>query len=491
MTATLESGKDTPVTLRTLPRWYQAMFSADLLERFGFYGLQAVLVLYAASPGGLGMDVTSAAALFGAWLAVTFTLSLPGGWLGDRVLGQRPAMLAGCGLGTVGLLFLAVPGGATGALGLCLLAVGGGLFKPNQQALVNRMFGGAKSREQGISLMFVATQVSALGAPVVAGFLGERVGWSAAFIACAVATALAGARIWFAATHFGDVGAHAVLPLDAEESRRALRRSTVYIGLPAVVVAVLVGVGVLGATALVSLAGLACLATAVTGYVRLYRSCELTAADRRRLRAFLAVFLGTAAFWTIVAHSGSLLNLFARDHVDRDVAGFLIPASWLQAVTPLLILLLAPVIAAVLPRLGRRNRVGVKFAIGLLLVGGGFVVMAVACVFAESGPVSPLWLVVVYLTAACGEVVIAAVAVAATADVLPPQFLGRMLGLFWLFAALGGAFGSGLVRLADVVAPPVYYVGLGALALAAGTAFVLCRERLSRALDTSPVKEKA
>ncbi|HKN54113.1 MAG TPA: oligopeptide:H+ symporter, partial [Amycolatopsis sp.] len=309
--------------------------------------------------------------------------------------------------------------------------------------------------------------------------------------ACAVATALAGARIWFAATHFGDVGAHAVLPLDAEESRRALRRSTVYIGLPAVVVAVLVGVGVLGATALVSLAGLACLATAVTGYVRLYRSCELTAADRRRLRAFLAVFLGTAAFWTIVAHSGSLLNLFARDHVDRDVAGFLIPASWLQAVTPLLILLLAPVIAAVLPRLGRRNRVGVKFAIGLLLVGGGFVVMAVACVFAESGPVSPLWLVVVYLTAACGEVVIAAVAVAATADVLPPQFLGRMLGLFWLFAALGGAFGSGLVRLADVVAPPVYYVGLGALALAAGTAFVLCRERLSRALDTSPVKEKA
>ena len=485
-TRTAESTEDAALSLRRLPKWYQAMFSADLLERFSFYGLQAVLVLYAAAPrsgGGLGLATTDAAALFGAWIAVAFTLSLPGGWLGDRVLGPRPAMLLGCGLSALGLLLLAVPGGTMGAIGLCVLAVGGGLFKPNQQALVNLMFGGAKSRESGISLMFVATQASALSAPLLVGILGERVSWGAAFVVCAVAVLLAGTRIWFAARHFGPVGSRAALPLNAEERIRVLRRTATYAGIPVAALAVLGAAGVLSATLLVSLAAVLCLAMTVGGYLRLYRNPELTGAERGRLRAFLWVLLGTTVFWAIVAHSGSLLNLFARDHVDRDVAGFFIPASWLQAVTPLLILVLAPVIAAVLPRIGRRNRVAVKFSLALGLVGGGFLVMAAATVAASSGQlVSPWWLVVVYLTSACGEVVIAAVAIAATADVLRPAYLGRMLGLFWLFAALGGAFGSGLVRLADVVAPPVYYLGLGTLALLVGAAFALSRRRLSAAL---------
>jgi len=477
---------DGPVSLWRMPRWYAAMFGADLLERFSFYGLQAVLVLYAAAPraeGGLGLPLTEAAALFGAWIGLTFTLALPGGWLGDRVLGQRPAMLIGCGLSALGLAVLAVPGGVTGAIGLCLLAVGGGLFKPNQQALVNLMFGGNRGRESGISLMFVATQVSALLAPLLIGVLGERVNWSLAFAACALAVLLAGARIAAASKYLGGTGAGAAQRLEPVERARVVRRGTLGVAVLAGALTALGVAGLLGAPLLAAGASLACLVCTIGGYLRLYRNPEHTPADRRRLRAFLAVLIGTTMFWIIVAHAGSLLNLFARDHVDRDVLGFVIPASWLQAVTPLLILLLAPAIAAVLPRIGRRNQVAVKFSLGLALVGAGFLVMALAATLAGGGRlVSPLWLVVVYLTSACGEVIIAAVAIAATADVLPPRFLSRMLGLFWLFAALGGALGSGLVRLADVIAPPAYYLGLGVLALLCGAAFALGRHRLSRAL---------
>jgi POT family proton-dependent oligopeptide transporter len=212
--------------------------------------------------------------------------------------------------------------------------------------------------------------------------------------------------------------------------------------------------------------------------------------DRRRLKAFLAVYLGATLFWMIIAHAASLLNLFARDHVDRHVFGLEIPASWLQGVTPMFILLLAPVIAVVLPRAGGRDRLGVKLGGGLVLVGLGFLVMSVATTLAESGTkVSPFWLIVVYLTHACGEVIVAAVTISAAAEVLPPGFMGRTLGMLWLFAGLGGGLGSGLVRLAEVIPEPVYYLGLGAAAAVCGVAFVVGRRALARGLATGTPAE--
>ncbi|SFP82342.1 peptide MFS transporter [Amycolatopsis rubida] len=477
---------DRTVSLRRMPRWYVTLFSSDLLERFGFYAMQAVLVLYAAAPasgGGLGLATADAAGLFGAWIGVMFVLSLPGGWLGDRVLGHRRAMIAGCVAAVLGYLCLAIPGGWTAAAGLSLVAIGGGMFKSNQNALTNLMFGGHRGRESGISLMYVGTQVSALLAPLVTGFLGERGNWPAAFAVAAVAMAVCGVLLAVTARQFAEVGTRPARPLDAPERRRALRRTgAVVVVLAAVLAGFAVG-GVLGVTAVLALSGLLSIVAPVVGYVLLYREKALGPGDRRRLRAFLAVFLGATLFWMIIAHSASLLNLFARDHIDRDVLGFTVPASWLQSATPVFILLLAPAVATVLPRIGERHNVAVKFSAGLLLVGTGFVVMAVAALIASDGSrLSPLWLVAVYLTHACGEVTIAAVSISAAADVLPRQFLGRTLGMLWLFAALGGGVGSVVVRLRDVVPEPGYYLGLGGLALVCGVVFALRRRTLTRAL---------
>jgi POT family proton-dependent oligopeptide transporter len=482
---------DHTVSLRRMPRWYVTLFSSDLLERFGFYAMQAVLVLYAAAPaaaGGLGLATTDAAALFGAWIGVMFVLSLPGGWLGDRVLGHRRAMIIGCVISVLGYLCLAVPEGWAAAVGLSMVAIGGGVFKPNQNALINLMFGGHRGRESGISLMYVGIQVSALLAPLVTGFLGERGNWPAAFTVAAVAMAACGVLLAVTARQFAGVGARPARPLDNGERRRALWRT----GVAAVVLAAVLGgfaaAGVLGVTVVLALSGLLGIVAPAVGYVLLYREKALGPGDRRRLRAFLAVFLGATLFWMIIAHSASLLNLFARDHIDREVLGFTIPASWLQAATPVFILLLAPVVATVLPRIGERHNVAVKFSAGLVLVGAGFVVMAVAALIASDGTrLSPLWLVAVYLTHACGEVIIAAVSISATADVLPRQFLGRTLGMLWLFAALGGGVGSGVVRLRDVMPEPVYYLGLGGLALVCGVVFALRRRALTRALTNDEV----
>ncbi|MEV0998891.1 oligopeptide:H+ symporter [Nonomuraea sp. NPDC050202] len=484
------STADRAITLRAMPRWYLTLFTSDALERFGFYGLQAILVLYASAPassGGLGLPPTDAATLFGAWIGFMFMLSIAGGWLGDRVLGNRRALLAGCVAGMAGYLCLAVPTGWGAAVGLPLVAVGGAVYKPNHQAMINLMFGGSRGREAGISLMYVATQVSALAAPLLVGYLGERVSWSLAFGVAALVMLTTAIQLGLSAAQFGDVGRRPVRPLTAGE-RTAIGRRTGLAG--GLVVAALVALGLAGmlsVTLAIGLVGVFSVIVPVVCYIAVYRNPGLDAYDRRRLRAFLFVFLGSTLFWMIIAHAASLLNLFARDHVDRQVFGMEIPASWLQAATPLFILMLAPLIAVGLPALAGRNHVPVKLAIGLVLVGGGFLVMSLTTVLASSGEkVSPLWLVVVYLTHACGEVIVAAVIISAAAEVLPPGFMGRTLGLMWLFAGLGGGLGSGVVRLAEVIPEPLYYLGLGGVATACGLAFALGRRALAGGLTAGP-----
>lgn len=470
------------------PRWYAVLFASDTLERFGFYGLQAILVLYAAAPhsrGGLQLASADAASLFGAWIAVMFMLSLPGGWVGDRMLGNRRALQLGALVTFVGYLFMAVPGGSRTAVGLCLLAVGGGLYKPNHQAMINLMYGANTiRREAGISLMFVGVQASALIAPLVSGYLGERVNWNLGFAVAAIAMLICVIMWSAAAAPFGDVGHRPGRPLEPAERRKV---GSVAGALVVALAAAVVGAGLTGAlsaTLAITVAGLLSVIVPIIGYNTLYRNKGLAAGDRRRLRGFLAVFLGATLFWMIIAHAASLLNLFASNHVNRDLFGWTLPASWLQAATPAFMLVLAPVFAWVLPRIGRDNNVAVKFSLGLFLVGGSFLLMSLAATGTSGGAkVSPLWLVVVYLAHACGELIVSAVTIAAAGDVLPRQFMARVLGLLWLFAALGGGLGAGLVRLAGVIPEPVYYLGLGSVAVLCGVAFAVRRRALTRALS--------
>lgn len=479
-------GPDVAVSLRRMPRWYTTLFLTDTFERFGYYGMQAILVLYAAAPvtrGGLGLPMADAASLFGVWLGVMFLLSLPGGWAGDRLLGQQRALLVGCVLSAAGYLCLAVPVGWMTVVGLCVLAAGGGLFKPNHQALINLMFTGRKGRESGISLMYVGVQGSALAAPLVTGYLGERINWNLGFSIASIplfATAVLLAR---SAAQFQGVGSRPQRPATPAQRRVALRSTALIAAAVVTGVLVLAVSGLLRATLLIVLSTFLSVTVPVVGYAALYRNPALDAGRRRRLRGYLAVCLGATLFWIIVAHAASLLTLFARDHTDLQMFGLPIPASWLQAATPVFILMLAPVVASVLPAIGGPNGVAVKLGIGLLMAGGAFLVMCPAAALAAGGArISPLWLVLVYLMHACGELVIPAVVIASAADVLGEQFMGRVIGLLWLFAALGGGLGSMLARLSTVVSEPVYYLGLGGAAALAGLVFLLYRRPLGRAL---------
>ncbi|MGC5020993.1 peptide MFS transporter [Micromonospora sp. DT47] len=462
--------------------WFRNLFLAELWERFGFFGVQAILVLYAVAPaedGGLGLSEGSGAALFGGYIGITFMLALPGGWLADRVIGQQRAIMLGPGFIALGCFSLALPPDALTPVGLLLIACGFGLFKPNHQALINMLAGTPGRREAAIAALFVGTQVIGLLAPLVVGSIGERVSWSLAFATIGVVLTIGVGAVYAGLRAYGPVGARPSRPLSPEEAGRIRRRV-----IPVVLVVVLLLVGALGSglmppMAALMLIGLGLIAAPWGAYAKLRRHPGLNLADRWRLSVMLRLLLAATVFWLLAGQDGSVLTLFAKDSTDREVLGFTLPASWLQGATPMFMLLLAPLFAWQLPRLGARFSVPAKFAFGLTVASVSFLVMALAAVAAAGGErVSPLWLLTVYLMHACGEIVVAAVSISAISDLVPREFLGQAIGVYWLFAAMGGGLSSQVAALIDVLSAPVYYLSLGLVAGLVAVLFVVNRRRL-------------
>jgi POT family proton-dependent oligopeptide transporter len=467
--------------------WFATLFMTDIWERFGFYGMQAILVLYVAAPaaqGGLGLSTADASALFGAWIGFSFLLSLPGGWIADRLLGARRTLLTGAIVGTGGYVCLALPSPSLTTPGLLLVAIGIGMYKPNHQALINMMFGDAARREAGIALIYIGVQLSALLAPLVTGYLGERVNWHLGFACAAIALACCAVQLHLARGQFGGMGEAPERPLSPRTRHLVLRRTTTVFAALVALVAVGAVAGVLTARLPVIFVGLLTIVVPMIAFPILYRNQQLQSVDRRRLRTFLWVFTGSALFWLIVAQDGSVLLLFARDSTDLTVFGFDMPASWTQSATPLFLIALAPVAAWRF----RRSDTGIaglpgKFSLGLILAGGSFLLMIPASAAAAGGTkVSPVWLLAVYLMHACGELIIAAVGVAAAADVLPRSFLSHTLGMWWLFAALGGGVGSQVVRLSRALSPFVYFGALGGVVTVVGLLMLGYRRSIVRGL---------
>ncbi|MFJ3659078.1 peptide MFS transporter [Streptomyces sp. NPDC090119] len=447
------------------------LLGVDLWERFSFFGMAAILVLYltaAPADGGLGMSQQTATALFATYMSLNFLAGLPGAWLADRVLGARRAVLAGGCLIACGHAVLAITAAPALYTGLALVVVGTGLVKPSLAAMVAASSGTAK-REQAFSRFYMCIQVSALLAPVVTGALAEKVTWHLGFAAAAFGMAAGLAQFRIGLRVLDGIGSAPSRPLTPAEARTAARR----VGAVVVLGAVAVTVVVLGVVPLLAVLALLGVATVCLPFLYLRALGRHSAVEHRRLTAFTGLMAASAAFWMIFAQSGSVLSLFAAHHTDRDVLGFTVPASWLQSVHPLFILLLAPFVGRL------RAATTTKFAGALAAAGASVCVMALAALLATTGDVSMAWLVAVYLLLSLGEIVLAPVGLALAAAVAPPGYTNRFLALNGMFAAVGVVLGGQFYRLTAVVPQPAYFLMLGGVALAACAAVAGTAKRLS------------
>ncbi|HET9192614.1 MAG TPA: peptide MFS transporter [Vicinamibacterales bacterium] len=440
------------------PRGLSTLFFTEMWERFSYYGMRALLILFMTAPaaaGGLGYDAGSAGSVYGLYTFGVYALSLPGGWIADRLIGQRRAVLYGGILIALGHYSLAVPNTTTFFVGLLLIVLGTGLLKPNISAIVGDLYApNDVRRDAGFSLFYMGINTGALFGPLLCSYLGEPregadwVNWHYGFAAAGVGMTFA--LIQYVVGQKYLAGAGELKEDSAQPERRAAAWRQFYIGLAVTVVLVLVFWG-LSAAGTFSLAGFAeSVFYVVTALFVVYFAVVIAFGarnnvERKRLSVCFILCIGAALFWSGFEQAGSALNLFARDLTDRTLFGTEVTAGALQSVNPLLIILLAPVMGMLWVRLGDRSpSIPIKFGIGLVLLGVGFLVMMWASMSLADGKVGMQWLVATYFFHTVGELALSPVGLSSMTKLAPGRLVGQMMGTWFMGAAIGNLV-AGLV----------------------------------------------
>ena len=440
------------------PRGLATLFFTEMWERFSFYGGRGILILFmtaAVTTGGLGMTAVTAAAIYGLYTASVYLFALPGGWVADRLLGQRSSVFWGGLLIAAGNFGVALHGsGGMPAFyaGLVLIVLGTGLLKPNVSTIVGELYpeGGAR-RDAGFSIFYMGINIGAFVAPLICGYLGENIDWHLGFAAAGVGMVLGLIQYRFGWGHLGEAGKF------REEARagkpQALRQLMLGMMLVAIIALALYWLGSRG-TINITLEGAAqatgviILAIAVLFFGSVLSFGGLDSVEKKRVVVIFILFLGASIFWAGFEQAASSLNLFAERLTDRNVFGWEAPASWLQSINPLFIITLAPVFGWLWVWLDQRKKepsLPLKFGLGLVLLCVGFLVIAWGATYTVEGQlVSPGWLVATYFLHTCGELCLSPVGLSSITKLAPPKFVGQMMGTWFMGAALGNLI-AGLV----------------------------------------------
>ncbi len=461
------------------PRGLATLFMTELWERFSYYGMRALLVLFmtaGAASGGLGFDVAKAGAVYGLYTASVYMLSLPGGWIADRFLGQRRAVLYGGMLIAAGNILLAVPALATFYFGLTVSAVGTGLLKPNVSVMVGQLYGADDARrDAGFSIFYMGINLGAFLSPLVCGYLGQQVNWHIGFGVAAAGMVLGLIQYVAGGKHLRQAGLHpepAATPEQGTRERRWLRNG---LGTTLILILVLAGLNLSGAVNITAgllsdALGVMLLVTVVVFFSWLFFGADWSSAERKKLMVVGVLFLASALFWCMFEQAGSTLNLFADRSTDKNVLGFSFPSSWFQSVNSLFIIALAPAFAWLWVRLGSREPSSpAKFVMGLLATGLGFVVMALGALKASGGAqVSPMWLVVVYLLHTVGELCLSPVGLSAMTKLAPARIGSLLMGVWFLSLSVGNYLGGRIASMYESLPLPTLFGLIAAFGIAAG-----------------------
>jgi proton-dependent oligopeptide transporter, POT family len=434
------------------PRGLSTLFFTEMWERFSYYGMRALLILFMTATvahGGLEFPTSKAGAIYGLYTAMVFLVSVPGGWIADRITGQRRAVLWGGVVIALGHFSMAVPRLGMFYLGLALIVTGTGLLKPNISTMVGALYRPDDARrDAGFSIFYMGINIGAFIAPLVCGYLGENINWHYGFGAAGVGMTLGLIQYVYGGKYLGTAGiATSGTPADYRLLKRVLVAFIVLIALGGT--AAFAGYMSFSAEAVSNAFGVVLFLIVVGLFGWLLNSKEYSPLERRHVWAILVLFLAASLFWSAFEQAGSTLNLFAERNTnlhawDTGVWG-LFRASYYQSINSIFIILLAPVFAWLWVRLGSRHPSSTtKFSWGLLFVGLGF---AVLIPVAASTNVSPWWLILTYLLHTIGELCLSPVGLSAMTKLAPARAVGMMMGVWFLADSVGNFIGG---RLASV-----------------------------------------
>lgn len=390
------------------PHGLTTLFFTELWERFSYYGMRAILVLYMVSPlaqGGLGFDTKHAASIYGTYTMSVYLTALPGGLIADRFLGAGLAVLIGGIIIACGHFSMVFHSMTSFYAGMVLIAIGTGFLKPNISAMVGSLYSpNDPRRDSGFSIFYMGINIGAVMAPLVCGYMAQGESFKR-FVASMGFDVTTSWHWGFGAAGVGMCLGLIIYLLNRKHLAHVSQR---------------------------------------TQYKRTDTSdssttkAVLTRSDWKRIAAIFIFFVFTILFWAAYEQKGASLNLFALKLVRTEVLGFRFPSSWLQSLTPLFVIMLAPLFSLLWVKMGKRQPSSpVKFTMGLLFIGLAYLLLVPAAALTAYGKISPLWLVGLYFLEVVGEMCLSPVGLSTVTKLAPVKLVGIMMGVWFLAASLG------------------------------------------------------
>lgn len=442
----------TATTIEPQPRAFYVIFFVEMWERFGYYGLQALLVLYLSK--AMHFTDSEAYGTFAAFAALVYATPILGGYVADKLLGYQRTLMLGASLLTMGYALLAIPFDALDPhleltmfyLALGVIVAGNGFFKTSPSSLVGKLYSARDSRtDSAFTLFYMSVNIGSFLSMLFCGYIAHYFGWHAGFALCAVGMSLGLLTFILRRRILGHLGSAA----DTRPIRMYLL-IPVLLGALVVIVAASLLIHYLTITqwVLITVGMGAIIFYAVLGF-------KSEKVERARLTACFILTLFAIVFFCLYFQAPQSMNLFVERNVNHHLfSWFYLSTPSFQALNPFFILVLAPMLSQVYLRMSRRQgdfSIPTKFAVGIVITGVGFIILYLSHYYANAqGIVSPWWVVLAYFFQTLGELFVSALGPAMITKLAPPRYLAIMMGT-WFLASAAAAFLSGqLAKLTSI-----------------------------------------
>ncbi|GAB3120329.1 peptide MFS transporter [Glaciibacter psychrotolerans] len=456
------------------PRSLANVFGVELWERFSFYGMQGILLIYlyySATQGGLGIPKVTAAGVVGAYGGAVYLSTILGAWVADRLIGSERTLFFSAIVIMLGHISLALIPDVTGVVvGLLLIAVGSGGLKANATSVVGSLYRPEDPRrDAGFSIFYLGINLGAFFGPILTGLLQSTLGFHYGFGLAAVGMGIGLLQYSFGRKRLPESSRRAPDPLPASR-----RLPYALIGLAGVVIIVVfVLIGVIRAENL-ALVVIVLVVIATISYFTVMLSSKLvTRIERKRIFAFIPLFIASAAFWSLYQQQFTVVTIYSDERLDRNLFGWTMPVSWVQSINPIFIIILSGVFAAIWTKWGARQpSTPIKFAAGTAIMGVAFLLF-LPFVGGGANSTPLLALVGILFVFTIAELLLSPVGLSVTTKLAPAAFTTQMVALFFLSVSLGTAV-SGILAEWYTTAPEGLYFGvLGGIAIVIGLALAI------------------
>ncbi|WP_020527138.1 peptide MFS transporter [Flexithrix dorotheae] len=435
------------------------LFFTELWERFSYYGMRAILVLYIVAGvkegplGGMGWSNADALALYGWYTMLVYVMSVPGGILADKFLGQKKSVMLGGWLLVIGHGILAVEADWAFFTGLAFIILGVGCLKPNISTMVGGLYKkGDIRRDKGFTIFYIGINIGAFLSPIFVGYVGERIGWHYGFGLAGIGMFIGQLVFLYGQKYLKGIGDFIPTEINSENAGSGILSKIFKDVLATIVMVLLIGLGgvmtfygSIGGGILVVFGGIA-----VGAGIVIFK--ELNDIEKDRVTVLLLSFLIVIVFWGAFEQAGGLMNIYAKDKINRMFFSWEIPASIFQSVNSFFIITLGTAVAGywVVRRLkGKEESAIFKMSIGTIIMGLGFLCMAAASLEAGAEPFGKgamIWLILAYLFHTVGELSLSPVSLSFITKLAPARYVAIMMGVYWAATGLGnkmaGAIGE-------------------------------------------------